>query len=215
MLLGSLLDPCRVRCCPQPPCRLFSADLSPGLFLHHRRAVSSPSPAWPGMLQGPGAQSNLSSSQGELLHTISRATASPRPCLQPSDSADLRCDMSRPSSFLPQSPASGPLDWLSPLPGASLPLWPLKMKRLSCFETGPRGKMVTPSFVIVRISALLEFTNSGQAFVGAGEAECREWQEPRRPESVTPHPHLHPGTVCSAETVTSSSPASWADLQVR
>ena len=120
-----------------------------------------------------------------------------------------RCDMSRPSSFLPQSPASGPLDWLSPLPGASLPLWPLKMKRLSCLETGPRGKMVTPSFVIVRISASLEFTNSGQAFVGAGGAECREWQEPRRPESVTPHPHLHPGTV------TSSSPASWADLQVR
>lgn len=186
MLLGSLLDPRRVRCCPQPPCHLLPADLSSGLFLHHGRAVSSPSPTQPGMLQGPGAQSNLSSSQGELLHTVPRATAPPRPGLQPSDSADLcgppppgdapRCDTARLSSCLPQSPASGPLGRPSPLPGAPLPLRPLEMTRLSCFETGPRGKTVTPSFVVVRISASLGSTNSGQAFVGAGGAECREGQ---------------------------------------
>lgn len=77
--------PLQGQCCPKPP----SPDLSSGLFLYHGRVVSSPSPARPRMLQRPGAQSNLSSWQGELLHIIPRATASPRPGLQPSDSADL------------------------------------------------------------------------------------------------------------------------------
>lgn len=204
---------------------LLPEDLSSGLFLHHGRAVSSPSPARPGMLQRPRAQSNLSSSHGELLHTVPRATASPRPGLQPSDSADLRGpppqemppDVKHVKTELipspePCLPASGPA-----VPSARLTLatQALKIKRLSCFKTGPRAKMVTSSFVVIRISASLGSTNSGQAFVGAGGAECGEGQEPRRPESVTRQPRLRPGTVCRVGTVTSSSPASWADLQVR
>lgn len=86
MLLESPPNPRRVQCCLKPPSRrplLWPVSAS-------WRAVSSPRPAWPGMLQRPGAQSNLSSSQGELLHTVPKATAFPRPSLQPSDSADLR-----------------------------------------------------------------------------------------------------------------------------
>ena len=222
MLLGSPPNPCRVNAARS----LLPADLSSSLLLHHGRVVSSPSPARPGMLQRPGAQSNLSSWQGELLHIVPRATASPRPGLQPSDSADLR---GPPPQEMPPAvkhvrtelipspepcPLDGPLD-RRPLCQMHLATLALKTKRLSCFKTGPRAKMVTPSFVVGRVSASLGSTNSGQAFVGAGGAECGEGQEPGRPESVTRQPCLRPGTVCRVGTVISSSPASWADLQVR
>ena len=74
-------------CCPKPPSR--RPLLWPVSAPREGCQLPQPGPTWPGMLQHPGAQSNLSSWQGELLHIIPRATASPRPGLQPSDSADL------------------------------------------------------------------------------------------------------------------------------